>query len=579
MLVNKYLNFIEKGTQYLNGLGGIGMGWFYNLRILRKLQIVGAIIIICGLILTCFSIYMLNNMKSSAENIYLTMGNSLSQVFRIHSDIESIGHFVRESTMYGADHTQDIQNILSSADINLDNLRKTVKLDTLTEFTQKWLKTRELIKAYLKNPSAYAGDQSINNRVTSTASYLGFMEEDLKRNGTDKIRKTTETAWFYMGFLLLLAAISFGIAAFLGTITIATIVKPLQNLRDAIVQLSEGKLYIKDQSNANKDEIGITIDTFNQCIFSLRELIIGVYDVTEKLGYTIGELSPKVHLSGEAASKVTATIQELTCGTQEQAKAADVAAGIIHHVVQRIEGVNQETQLIAGYSTKVIAEAEHGEENTQRILTQMNNLATASNRAGTIIQELQQRSKVIGSITSNIREMTEQTQLLSLNASIEAARAGEYGRGFAVVAEQVGKLSKRSSESVQEIESALGGIQQLIDSTVQVIQENVQIANQGCDVITDTSCRFNEIFASITKVAEEITLVAKETQTLTEANRKAIEAIDTIASISEETASSSEEVLTTVENQGANVSEVAKGMNELLSTSRNLGHAIAKFQI
>lgn len=74
---------------------------------------------------------------------------------------------------------------------------------------------------------------------------------------------------------------------------------------DSITKLSEGKLYLKKQTYTNKDEIGETVDTFNGALFCLRRLIIGVYNVTEKLGNTIGQLFPKAYPSGEAAHKVT----------------------------------------------------------------------------------------------------------------------------------------------------------------------------------------------------------------------------------------------------------------------------------
>jgi methyl-accepting chemotaxis protein len=373
--------------------------------------------------------------------------------------------------------------------------------------------------------------------------------------------------------------ISLLLSGFFSFITIGAIVNPLVRLKTAMVNLAEGDLILPEMPFIFKDEIGETTIAYQDSVKRLREMILAIRETTGTLTRRINALAPQVSSTGEAASAVSKTMNELARGTQERAKAADDVASVVHEVVQRIDKVNQDTQVIANYSTTVISEAARGEEDTKTIMAHINNLADASEKAGSVIGNLRKHSQEVGDIIGKIREMTEQTQLLALNASIEAARAGEYGKGFAVVAHEVGKLAARSAHSVQEIEDVLGNIQSLIANAVQFMEEGVARANEGRQVITGTSERFSQIFASINKVADQIQEVAKETKSLTQANEKVMEAMDTIAAISEETAASSEEVVATVDTQSSNVSQIADGMKDLNRYFGELGEAVAKFKV
>lgn len=556
------------------------MRWFYNQKTVVKLLIIIGILFLSGLLISIMAVGTLSSMKKQMEMLYVSSNEALITADQIHNDINLTGVFVQVVTEFGTDKAGAIENLVRQIDNNISILKKRVGPDTMEELERKWGISRTKILDLCKKPKAYLGDKTVATSMSSVGQYLAMVVKDeIKLTGSDQLKAISATAERNMVLIAVVSLIILAIAVSLGLLMIRSIAGPLLMLRSAILDLAKGNLKYPQFSTTNKDEIGVTIEAYKDSIKQLSEMINGVNEVTSVLNGTVVDLSPKVKYTGEAALTIGKTLDQLRQGTQEQAQTAEKVASTIHDVVKRIENVNRQTQVIADYSTTVIAEASEGEGDAQNMLTQMTQLANSSNRASSVIQELHQRSEMIGEIIGKIRAITEQTQLLSLNASIEAARAGEYGRGFAVVAQEVGKLAKKSNDSVLEIEEVLGKITALINSAVQVIEENTGIANEGYRTISGTSERFNQIFGSITKVAEEIRVVAKETENLNQANQKMIESIDTIAAISEKTAASSEEIMTTVENQENNVNLMAQGMENLSSFSENLVKSVARFQV
>jgi methyl-accepting chemotaxis protein len=557
--------------------------WFYNLKTRDKLILIMGIIVLTGLITGFTGSIQMVVLNKSITNVFSQNVGSITELMTYRIDATELSFNTQLLVNYGDEKGVDMFLDRIRRFKNHDiTLRRYIPADYLYNYDNHIKSVLKEMAAVVNNPSEYKGTQKgrifITN-VNSLGTDIYNLQSDVNKMGSANFvntqNKSTFMTWVMIGItlIMLISAIA------LGWLTIGSISSPLLRLRQAMVNLADGDLQLPPLPSIHKDDIGETTQAYKDSVLQLREMIAGVRQVTSSLTLTVSELTPQVDAAGSASHTVSQTMNELAKGTQEQAKAADEVASTVHAVVQKIDKVNKETQVIADYSTTVIAEAKQGQEDSQSIMTHVNNLSDASDKASIVMNDLRLHSQEIEEIIGKIREMTEQTQLLSLNASIEAARAGEYGRGFAVVAHEVGKLAQRSSESVQEIEEVLSSIQLLINNAAQVMEEGVQRAKEGQSVISGTSERFNQIFGSINKVAEEIRVVAKETESLSQANQKVMEAIDTIAAISEETAASSEEVVATVENQGNNVNAVSMGMKRLVDFSENLAHAVQKFKV
>lgn len=561
------------------------LNWFFNLKTTKKLILIIGLLVFSGLVSGLFGLFLSVSMNNNINSVFSRNVNALNEIMTFKIDVAELNFtvvlLVNNGDVKGIDN---IANRIGPARFNKhdEKLRELLSEDYLYNYDGHFKAVLRDLKMAIENPKVFIGTpkgRTFINNINSLNGDLNQLQLDAQQMGVDSLTDVQRFSQTMTILMITVTVFTLIIAIALGWLTIGSISGPLLRLRKAMVNLAGGDLQLPPLPTIYKDEIGETTQAYRDSVLQLREMVAGVRQVTNSLTSTVSELTPQVESAGNASYTVSKTMNELAQGTQEQAKAADDVATTVHEVVQKIDKVNQKTQVIANYSTTVIAEATQGQDDAKSIMTHVYNLTEASDKASIVMQNLRQHSEQIGEIIGKIREMTEQTQLLSLNASIEAARAGEYGRGFAVVAQEVGKLAQRSSDSVQEIEEVLGRIQMLINNAAQVMEEGVQRAKEGQNVVAGTSERFSQIFASINKVAEEIRGVAKETQSLSQANQKVMEAIDTIAAISEETAASSQEVVATVESQANNVSAVSVGMQRLVDFSKSLEEELQKFKV
>lgn len=558
--------------------------WFYNLKTMWKLIMIIGILLLAQVIAGFFSFFSMKGLGEETKKVFFQNVQSMKAISYARLDLAEMQYNLFNIVNRGeVSAALLLKNRIDRMDGHIKSLKSSMgKEYSVMDLEEEWASKRERFLDLAKNPQAYVGDvkgRQLLQSLTSITSKTNVIEDDSRLAGLQSSQDTIEKAAGRSKIITLMMLITFVFVFALGFLTIQAISNPLLKLRQAMIGLSKGNLQMPKLPETSRDEIGETAKAYEESVKQLRQMISGVSEVTSSLTTIVSDISPQIAAAGAAADMVSQTMNELAKGTQEQARAADEVANTIHGVVEQIDRAGNKTRVIADYSTTVIAEAKQGEEDTQAILKHINDLATASDKATLVIQDLQHHSHQIEEIIGKIREITEQTQLLALNASIEAARAGEYGRGFGVVAHEVGKLAQKSSQAVQDVEQVLGNIQNLVTNAVQVMEEGVVKANEGRKMIGETSERFNQIFASINKVAVEIQSVAKETANLSHANQKVLEEIDTIAAISEQTAANTEEVMATVENQANSVGKVAKGMRRLTDFSDDLGQSVSKFRL
>lgn len=563
--------------------------WFLDLKIIWKLAIIISFLLLSSIAAGGYSYLAVSELGTKTSSLFFSNTQGLIEVKTCQTDLVNLNSVLMGIILRGeTSNAANMKQFITQIDGHVSNLRRIVPgMDPTVQFTfedaeKNWQGLRKTLLDCAANPGEYvnsAKGRSLSGRNNAITRPFMVLENDMQKQGLDAVKGAVGRAQAKSKFIGLFILIILIVTVSIAALTIITVSQPLYKLRQAMLGLAHGNLRIPHLSSPTRDEIGETAKAYEDSVKQLRQMISGVSEVTTLLTAFVSELSPQIAAAGSAADIVSQTMNELAKGTQEQARAADEVANTIHGVVEQIDFAGNKTRMIADYSTTVIAEAKQGEEDTQAILHHISDLANASDRATTVIQDLQHHSHLIEEIIGKIREITEQTQLLALNASIEAARAGEYGRGFGVVAHEVGKLAQKSSQAVQDVEQVLGNIQSLVANAVQVMEDSVVKANVGRKMIGETSDRFNQIFASINKVAVEIQAVAKETANLSEANQKILGEIDTIAAISEQTAANTEEVMATVENQASSVNNVAKGMRRLTEFSDDLGQSVGKFRL
>ncbi|MDF2985446.1 MAG: methyl-accepting chemotaxis protein [Eubacterium sp.] len=201
-----------------------------------------------------------------------------------------------------------------------------------------------------------------------------------------------------------------------------------------------------------------------------------------------------------------------------------------------------------------------------------------SEEVANAVSELSHKSREIGEILSVIQSISEQTNLLSLNAAIEAARAGEQGKGFAVVAEEIRKLADQSGKSVNRINSIIKEVQTGVQHAVSEITKVKTVVLEQESALSETVHAFENIAEVVTYINANIKKVAGVSSELDSKAKEAGELIGEIAAICQETASGTEEAAASAQEQTSVIHQIAGASDNLSKLAVKLQQSIGKFK-
>jgi methyl-accepting chemotaxis protein len=318
-------------------------------------------------------------------------------------------------------------------------------------------------------------------------------------------------------FLILPVGAGIGVVALaVGIFLSFFITKPIREFNRATKQIvAEGGDLTMRIHVRSRDELGDLAQNLNQLFERLQSITAEVQQSAFQVGTSSTELS--------AASK------QMLDGATEQALKIDSSTAAVTELSSSIQQVADN----AMQTTKV---AQSSGEEVSDAIDRMNQIRGTVEEVGRLITDLGESGKRIGKIVEVIRQISEQTSLLALNASIEAAHAGEQGRGFAVVADEVSSLARRVGQSAKDIEDLIATITDQTAGAVQTMGVAIQEVEQGTTLVKST-------MGSIQKIVEVIQDTATAVQEQALASDEIARNMDAVQRIAQEVLGSSEEAV------------------------------------
>ncbi|MDQ6619060.1 MAG: methyl-accepting chemotaxis protein [Pseudomonadota bacterium] len=283
--------------------------------------------------------------------------------------------------------------------------------------------------------------------------------------------------------------------------------------------LADGDLTV--QASVTEDVTGAIADSINFTIEELRTLVRGINSATDE-----------VTRATQEAQSISTRLYE---ASQRQNREIQQASASVLQMAESISEVSASAGQSARVAQQSLAAAEMGAQSVQNQISGMNEIRTQIQDTSKRIKRLGESSLEIGEIVELISDITEQTNVLALNAAIQAASAGEAGRGFTVVAEEVQRLAERSAEATKQIEAIVKTIQADTQDAVAAMEKSTVGVVEGTKLSDAAGQALDEIGKVSRDLAALIEGISEQTQKQTASVTDVTRGMQGILRISEET--------------------------------------------
>jgi twitching motility protein PilJ len=292
-------------------------------------------------------------------------------------------------------------------------------------------------------------------------------------------------------------------------------------LMNELENLADGDLTVK--ATVTEDITGAIADSVNHTTDELRKLVVGVSAASQEVARATSEAGAVTSGLSEAAQRQAAQIRE--------------ASSAIELMGKSIQEVDFSATQSANVARRTLSVTDQGARAVENTIAGMDGIREQIQETSKRIKRLGESSQEIGEIVDLISDITEQTNVLALNAAIQAASAGEAGRGFSVVAEEVQRLAERSGEATKQIGSLVKTIQADTQNAVAAMEKSTQGVVDGAKLSDAAGQSLREIEKSTRELADLVNSISVSTQVQTDMASEVAHVMDDILKITVQTTS------------------------------------------
>jgi methyl-accepting chemotaxis protein len=326
--------------------------------------------------------------------------------------------------------------------------------------------------------------------------------------------------------MLVIVALIIVVLGFIAYKIITAVIAPIEQIQQTMVKVESGDITQRIKIT-QKDELGLLSQSINSMLIEFHNLL-------GKLSQSAGDLTG-------ASDSLSVIAQQTNRGVNKQTQEIQTVVSAIEEMsltVKEVEGNTVNASNTTGETNDLVHDASLMVAETIELI---DNAAQKIDHAGDVVEELKQGSSEIATVLNVITSISDQTNLLALNAAIEAARAGEAGRGFAVVADEVRSLAHSTQNSTVEIQKIIEKLQSLSKTASESIGEGKEVATKTIEAAAGTDEKLRLVVQHVALINDMTGQIAAATTEQAAVSEEVARAMVSISDISIETEQASEQ--------------------------------------
>ncbi len=398
----------------------------------------------------------------------------------------------------------------------------------------------------------YVYGDDYNSTIAEINSLKEQFVENLNQRTLDDVNSLLSGSNYLRIIMILSIIIVVAIQLFNMLFVRKKLLSPVIEVKDQMVEISQGNLSANFHLEADTSEIGLLVGSIHE---TKRELKKYIKDIDFKLAqmadgnmnFTVGNdyrgeflpiqkaMRQILSALNKALSGINITAEQLSAESERMAENAEILSNNAIEQASVVQELSEDIQEIYDRVNRTSEEAENAKNCSAKSVKQLHGCSDKIDELTSAMDDISKSSEEIEGIIKAIEDISVQTNLLALNAAIEAVRAGEAGKGFAVVADEVQSLANKSSESAKNITG-------LIKNSMQLIKYGSSLSTDATNAIFEVVASAEESTKMMERIAESASHQANSLKKLTNGMEQISNVVQTNAKTAEESAESAREL-------------------------------------
>lgn len=364
-------------------------------------------------------------------------------------------------------------------------------------------------------------------------------------------------------------------------VVVGKVIRGLHKVDDKIYELvhNEGDL-TQTLDVHTGDEMEVIAKNVNELLRYIRGIMLNISDNSKHLQESSDQVSKNLSSAQSQIGNVSSTMEEMSAAMEESSASLVQINEDVGQVFESIESIHEQAESESASADEIMKTAvqvyKRAGDEKQNAMNQVSEIAASVQKKIEKSREVEE----IRELTKNIISITEETNLLALNASIEAARAGEAGKGFSVVADEIGKLAANSAESATEIQKVTEKVIQSVDDLAAESEHMIAFMHEtamgGYEKMLETSESYQSNVANMNTMMQNFAQKSKDLKLSMENIRESLSGMKTAVG---ECAIGVTNVTETAVRLTENVSDIGKEAELNLDIAVGLNDEVGKFKL